>query len=171
MMEELDPLIDCIDESQSDMRVVRRAQLAGCLSKHKVVLVTQRALNYATQAARIFDAVTMLEWLGRVWPKQLHDPEERALRFGEESIELVQTEGVTREQMHKLVDQVYDKPAGEPEQEVGGVLMTLSAYLAVKDIDGINAFSEEWSRVNDPSVIERIQEKHFHKLVVSSKQR
>lgn len=171
MFEELDPLIDCIDASQSEMRVCRRSALAGCLKKHHVTLVTNKALTYVSQASKFFDDVPILEWLNRVWPSQLHDSEERALRFAEEALEMVQAEGVTREQAHALVDQVFDKPVGEIEQELGGVLVTLSAYMAVKGLDGVGAFTKEFSRVNEAEVIDKIQAKHKMKLVVSSRQR
>lgn len=168
MMEDLDPLIDCIDSSQPETRVCRRAHLAGCLTQHGVVLVTQKALNYVSQASKFFDDVPIMAWLDRVWPNQIHDSEERAIRFAEEAMELVQAEGVTREQMHRLVDQVFDKPKGELYQELGGTLMTLSAYMAVTDLDGVKAFNDEFVRVNEPELIERIQKKHEMKLVVSS---
>ncbi len=171
MLDELDPLIDCIDASQSEMRVCRRSLLAGCLKKHGVTMVTNKALTYVSQAAKFFDDVPALEWLNRVWPSQIHDGEERALRFAEESLELVQAEGVTREQAHALVDQVFDKPVGEIEQELGGTLVTLSAYMAVKGLDGVEAFSKEFGRCNEPAVIDKIQAKHKMKLVVSSNQR
>lgn len=171
MMEDLDPLIDCIDSSQADQRVCRRAALAHCLKQHGVVLVTQRALAYVSQAGKFFDDVPITEWLNRVWPSQLHDVEERALRFGEETLELLQADGITREQAHALVEQVFDKPIGAAEQELGGVLVTLAAYMAVAQRDGVHAFMTEFNRVNEADVIDRIQAKHKMKLVVSSKQR
>ena len=62
----------------------------------------------------------LLLWLhstfgGRI----LTDLEERVLRLTEETLELGQAEGMTREQAHALVDQVFDKPKGDVEQEQG----------------------------------------------------
>jgi len=100
------------------------------------------------------------------------DVEERMLRFTEEVIELGQVEGVTREQHHALIDQVHDKPIGEVEQEIGGVLVTLGSYFAVtgRDNPGI-LYEREFSRCEQPEVIEKIRRKHDEKLVVSSKSR
>lgn len=50
----------------------------------------------------------------------------RALRFGEESVEVMQSLGVTRDKAHQLVDMVYDRPVGEIERELGGSLVTLA---------------------------------------------
>jgi hypothetical protein len=170
MMEEFDPLIDCVDASQADPRVCRRSKLASCLEKAGHVLVSAKALRYVARAGAFFDDVPMLKWLDDVWPAQRHDPEERIIRTLEELMELAQTENVTREQMHALVDQVMDKPVGDREQELGGTLVTLSSYMAVRGLDGVDCFQREFVRCNEPKVIAKIQEKHKHKLVVSSKQ-
>lgn len=171
MMEELDPLIDCIDSNQSEMRVCRRAALAGCLAKSGVVMVTIKALSYVSQAAKFFDDIPILEWLNRVWPSQLHDVEERAIRFVEEGLELGQALGMSRDQGHRLIDQVFDKPVGNVDQELGGTLITLSALMAVAGLDGVKAFTNEFARVNSAEIIDKIQAKHKMKLVVSSSQR
>lgn len=55
------------------------------------------------------------------------DPVERNHRFLEESLELVQSLGLTKSEALQLVDYVYGRPAGEAKQEVGGVLVTLAA--------------------------------------------
>ena len=114
----------------------------------------------------------MVRFLKTAFYEHWNDIEERALRFVEESIELAETDGVTREQCHALVDQVFDK--GEPGnsyQEVGGVMVTLAAYMALKNIDAGRAFEEELSRVEQPEVIAKIRAKHKTKAVVSSKWR
>lgn len=55
------------------------------------------------------------------------DRRERGHRFLEESLELVQALGGTREEALQLVDYVFGRPVGEPRQEVGGVMVTLAA--------------------------------------------
>jgi hypothetical protein len=169
MMEELDPLIDCIDSHQAEPRVCRRAYLASCLEKSGHTLVSMTALRYVARAGAFFDDVPMLAWLDEVFADQGRDPEERIIRTLEEVMELAQTENVTREQMHALVDQVMDKPVGEREQELGGTLVTLSSYMAVRQLNGVDAFNKEFVRVQDPEIIEKIKAKHAGKLVVSSK--
>lgn len=55
------------------------------------------------------------------------DFRERNHRFFEESSELVQACGMSKEEAHMLVDYVYGRPVGEKLQEVGGVMVTLAA--------------------------------------------
>lgn len=54
---------------------------------------------------------------------------ERGFRFLEEALELVQTKeiDVTQHEAHQLVDYVYGRPVGQIAQEVGGVIVTLTA--------------------------------------------
>lgn len=62
-------------------------------------------------------------------------PEERNHRFLEESLELVQSVGVSKEDVLKLVDYVYSRPQGQPTQEVGGVMVTLAGLCEAHRIN------------------------------------
>jgi len=115
-----------------------------------------------------FEPLRTLHWLRTVFRGYNLSVEERVLRFTEEVLELGQAEGMTREQAHALVDQVHDKPVGEVQQELGGTLVTLASYLAVSGQDPNEAYDKEWRRVQSPTVIDRIREKHTQKKVVSS---
>ena len=55
------------------------------------------------------------------------DVTERNHRFLEEALELVQSKGCTASEAHQLVDYVFNRPIGEPFQELGGVMVTLAA--------------------------------------------
>lgn len=55
----------------------------------------------------------------------LENKTERNYRFFEEATELVQACGMTKEDCYKLVDYVYNRPIGDIEQELGGVMVTL----------------------------------------------
>jgi hypothetical protein len=99
------------------------------------------------------------------------DVEERVLRFLEESIELGQVEGVTKEQALALIEQVYAKPPGVTSQEIGGVLTTLAAYFAVTGASPEQLFERELRRIEQPDIMEKIRTKHDGKLVVSSANR
>jgi hypothetical protein len=96
------------------------------------------------------------------------DVEERALRFLEESLELVQVDEVTREQAHRLVDQVFDKPVGDAS-ELGGVAVTLACYCAATNRNPDEAFELEMERIENPSMMAKIRCKWQSKAVVSSK--
>lgn len=64
------------------------------------------------------------------------DVQERCHRFYEEAGELVQALGMTREDAHMLVDYTWNRPKGNPSQEVGGVMVTLAALCLA--LDGVN---------------------------------
>jgi NTP pyrophosphatase (non-canonical NTP hydrolase) len=84
-------------------------------------------------------------------PKIARDKVERNHRFLEESIELVQSTGCTKEEALQLVDYVYGRPVGETAQEVGGVMNTLAALCTAHDIDMLEAGEIEiercWTKV------------------------
>jgi len=63
------------------------------------------------------------------------DKIERNYRFAEEAIELVQSAGMSKEEVLSLVDYVFNRPVGQVKQEVGGVLVTLAAFCNAHDID------------------------------------
>lgn len=72
---------------------------------------------------------------------------ERGHRFLEEAIELAQANGATRADAHELVDYVFNRPIGEPHQEVGGVMVTLAGLCAAKGIDMSAEAERELARV------------------------
>lgn len=75
------------------------------------------------------------------------DKVERNHRFLEESLELVQACGCTKDDAHQLVDYVYGRPLGEPVQEVGGVMLTLAALCLAQALDMDEAAETELARV------------------------
>lgn len=76
-----------------------------------------------------------------------NDKIERNHRFLEESLELVQSLGCTADEAHQLVDYVYGRDIGEPAQEVGGVMLTLSGLCSVNELDMLLCGEEELTRV------------------------
>jgi hypothetical protein len=75
------------------------------------------------------------EWMLRCFGIEIADDKvERNHRFLEESLELVQSLGTTKEEALKLVEYVYGRPAGEPHQEVGGTMVTLAALCRAQGI-------------------------------------
>lgn len=82
-------------------------------------------------------------------PEISADSVERNHRFIEEALELVQAGGCTRSEAHQLVDYVFDRPAGELDQEVGGVMITLAALCLAHNTDMHSAAETELARVWD----------------------
>jgi hypothetical protein len=72
---------------------------------------------------------------------------ERNHRFLEEALETVQAGGCTRSEAHQLVDYVFDRPAGELWQEVGGVMNTLAAFCTAHGLDMAECGERELARV------------------------
>lgn len=75
------------------------------------------------------------------------DKIERADRFVEEALELVQSVGYPAERIIALIDYVYARPIGEPVQETGGVMVTLASFCLAHGIDLDKAAHTELARV------------------------
>lgn len=66
-------------------------------------------------------------WVETRLGKEAMNPHERGMRSHEESTELFQALGGTREEAHRIVDHVFDKEPGVISQELGGAALTLIA--------------------------------------------
>ncbi len=75
------------------------------------------------------------------------DKLERADRFIEEALELVQAGDYPPERAHALVDYVFNRAKGEPAQEVGGVMVTLAALCLASNLDMHAAGETELARI------------------------
>lgn len=87
-------------------------------------------------------------WLIKCFgPDIAYDSIERNHRFLEESMELVQACGCTRDEAHQLVDYTFSRPMGEKSQEVGGVMITLAALCLAHGLDMHGAGETELQRI------------------------
>jgi hypothetical protein len=119
-------------------------------------------------------AATGADFQSRVAPWMLEtfgsaiasDARERNERFLEESLELVQACGISREACHRLVDYVFGRPLGEPVQEVGGVMVTLAALCLAQGLDMAEAGETELARIW--TLVEEIREKQHGKPALSA---
>ena len=102
------------------------------------------------------------KWLLQCFGEEIaNDQTERSFRFTEESLELVQSLGISKEQVLQLVDYVFERPLGETHQEVGGVMVTLAALCFASNINLETAANDEYERIL--TKIEKIRAKHFSK--------
>lgn len=109
------------------------------------------------------------EWMLRCFTRAIAtDQAERNHRFFEEASELVQSMGMSRHEAHQLVDYVWSRPAGVPEQEMGGVLVTAAALGNAGEIDMMASAELELLRINNPAVIEKIRAKQAAKPKISA---
>lgn len=86
---------------------------------------------------------------------------ERACRFIEEALELVQSLGVRKDEIYALTSYVYNRPSGNPHKEAGDVLLTLAILssaisLSLEDA-GVQALDNCWAN------FDRIRAKHLSK--------
>ncbi len=93
------------------------------------------------------------DWLVACFPAAVRaNRQERTHRFLEEALELAQANGCSREDAQMLVDYVYSRPAGLPENEVGGVMVTLAGLCSATAIDmqdeGDHELDRNWERIN-----------------------
>lgn len=91
------------------------------------------------------------------------DMRERCHRLFEESGEACQSKGMTRSEAHQLVDYTWDRPIGEPYQEVGGVMVTLAAFCLAVGIDMHAAGETELARISVPETVAKIRAKQAAK--------
>ena len=82
------------------------------------------------------------------------DRAERNYRFLEEALELVQSTGCTAHEAHQLVDYVFNRPIGDPVQELGGTMVTLAALATASGLNVDTAAETELARAWD--IIDKI---------------
>lgn len=104
-------------------------------------------------------------------PEISADHRERNQRFLEESLELVQACGATASEAHQLVDYVFGRPAGDPPQELGGVMVTLAALCLAHGLDMHAAGDIELDRICDPDIRDKIRAKQTAKPKFSPSER
>jgi NTP pyrophosphatase (non-canonical NTP hydrolase) len=89
------------------------------------------------------------------------DLKERRQRFLEEAIELVQASGASRDEIEILLKYVLSRPAGQPHQEVGGVMVTLAILCNQIGVNLEDASEKELARCQ--ANMEKIRRKHHTK--------
>lgn len=93
------------------------------------------------------------DWLVACFGEKFADPDqERAARHMEESIELFHAQGKSFDELVALARRVYSRPAGDPQRELGDVMVTLAALAEVNGYDmvaaGEDALAGNWDRVD-----------------------
>lgn len=87
------------------------------------------------------------------------DVAERTARFFEESNEICQALGMTREEAHALVDYTYDRPAGDPKKEIGSASLTLTSLCVVAGYDRSECEEADLEKLTRPETMARIRAK------------
>lgn len=111
----------------------------------------------------------LILWAIRSFGNSTTDLKERARRLLEEAVELAQAVGVEEHQSAEIVRYVYQRPAGQIEQEIAGVTLTLEAlhacyviqYVTNRDLDEIAEM--ELNRILAIPMV-RLRDKHRAKV-------
>jgi len=96
-------------------------------------------------------------------PEISADKLERADRFLEEVLELLQAVGYPRERVRELEGYTYSRPVGELGQEVGGVMVTLAALCSAHNVDMQGEGDRELDRITQPKIMRKIRDKQASK--------
>lgn len=90
----------------------------------------------------------VFEWARRAFGDNvvMHRPERRE-RFAEECLELLQASGMSKEEIQRMMEYVYNRPAGEFSQEVAGVAITLDVFAASEGVDREKVVDAEYQRI------------------------
>ena len=103
-------------------------------------------------------------WMDQCFlPSLYSNMTERGDRLLEEVLELLQSGGYDRQRVATLVDYVYNRPPGEPSQEVGGVMVTLAGYCWIAGLDMHADGERELARILQPEVMAKIRAKQAAK--------
>lgn len=89
----------------------------------------------------------MLEWAIDVFGQTAANLDERALRFVEEAIELMQSRGIPARTLYKIVDRVYSRRPGVDDLEFDQCAATLETYAALVGTTSEDGARREWARV------------------------
>lgn len=109
-----------------------------------------------------FFQLDVLQWVRDCFgPKLMMDKRERALRFLEEAIELVQAGGLSKKEVEMVMTYVYNRPTGVLEREVGGSMTTLAAFCNAHDLNLSQCAQDELIRCR--MKIDEIRKKNLRK--------
>ena len=88
------------------------------------------------------------EWVERTFGKEhLKNSYTRIKRFMEEALELAQACGMNPDDINKIIAHVYERPPGDPGQEMGGVQLTLLALATSLSLNADHEEEKELKRV------------------------
>ena len=87
------------------------------------------------------------DWLLTCFGLKAEDRLERSDRLLEEVLELLQANGYPQARADAISRYVYLRPAGRPNQELGGVMLTIAGYAGAHGLDMDQAGEMELARV------------------------
>lgn len=88
-----------------------------------------------------------LAWAVSIFGEGAEDGEERAMRFIEEAVELVNAVGLSASVVHAIVERIYTRHKGDRGREMGQALLTLELLAEVYGIDPSRCADVEFARI------------------------
>lgn len=123
-------------------------ELTGALIAIKTLVAGRVTARPAERRDMVTYQKRVDKWMDACFNEEIKaDITERSDRFIEEALEFVQAAGYTAARAHALVDYTFNRPQGEVNQEVGGVMVTLAAMCNALGVDIDNAAETELARV------------------------
>lgn len=147
----------------SEHRNNMKQALIAIIGRHSVFSTVDQVAQAICENLPSFQSRVVPWMLACFGPAIPMDKVERNHRFFEETAELVQSLSMSREDAHRLVDYVFDRPTGQPEQEVGGVMVTLAALCHANGFDMVDAGETELARILRPEIMEKVRIKQAAK--------
>lgn len=94
------------------------------------------------------------KWLEACFPPSVRaNRSERTHRFLEEALELAQANDCSRSDALALLEYVFDRPKGQVDQEVGGVMVTLASLCSATGLNmsdsGDRELDRNWTRIDE----------------------
>lgn len=123
---------------------------------------TQAAVQIAHES-RTARQQAAVDWAERVFGDDAKDRRILALRFLEEALELVQTQGLKPHDLEHVKKRVFSRPPGDVKNEIGGVMVTLYCMAGHLGLDVDSCEATEIVRVHT------LPPEHFQKTQVEKK--
>lgn len=88
-----------------------------------------------------------LKWAVSIFGEGAEDGEERAMRFIEEAVELVNAVGLSASVVHAIVERIYTRQKGDRGREMGQAMLTLELLAEAYGIDPSRCADVEFARI------------------------
>lgn len=151
-------VFDAVRELMEEANVLRRQRMAPDRER-ELLEANNRYLERARAAERSTFQDRNLTFINEVAGDDPTDLTERRDRFLEEALELAQALGVGKQAAHELVHYVWERPVGEPTQEMGGTMVTLAGLASFVGLDMVACGEAELTRCQTPEVVAKIRAK------------
>lgn len=138
----------------------------GAIGEDLVVALAEEVVRLNALLSKPSFQARVAPWLQVCFGEAIvKDRNERGLRLMEETSELVQALGLSRQEVFAVVDYVFDRPVGKVPMEIGAVCVSLAALCIGTGHDMDREAETELRRIWGK--VDAVRAKHFGKPVIS----